>query len=237
MRYPSWGRGDARKQGELKMERRKFLIGAGSAAIGSSALIGSGAFSNMEANREFDIAVAGDENAFLRLSASSDTDYVAETNKDIIKFYFGDEADSQGDISGTGLNNRAGTEVNDAFTIENQSDRELYVWMPGPNPTSPGAQSVEFVANDTDITFPEDASKDIPTQSLDVTDTTGAITLGTGDTASVDLRFLVWGSSGARDFPNAELQFKAIQTDGNSKPKDKDAWTTNDISESTPVDR
>lgn len=47
------------------MERRKFLLGAGSTAIGASALIGSGAYSMVWANRDVKAEVTGDSAANL----------------------------------------------------------------------------------------------------------------------------------------------------------------------------
>ncbi|PSQ36242.1 hypothetical protein BRD08_05240, partial [Halobacteriales archaeon SW_10_66_29] len=49
------------------MQRRKFLLGIGSAAAGGSALLGSGAFSRVESQRDVTIQVAEDPNAYLGL--------------------------------------------------------------------------------------------------------------------------------------------------------------------------
>jgi hypothetical protein len=57
------------------MDRRKFLIAAGGTAIGTSALVGSGAFSAATVERDVDIAVVSDENGLLGLRAG-DTDLV-----------------------------------------------------------------------------------------------------------------------------------------------------------------
>ncbi len=50
------------------MERRKFLLGVGSASIGGSALLGAGAFSRVESQRQVSIQVAQDPNAYLGLT-------------------------------------------------------------------------------------------------------------------------------------------------------------------------
>lgn len=47
------------------MDRRKFLIGIGSASVGGSALLGSGAFSRVESHRAVAVQVANDANAYL----------------------------------------------------------------------------------------------------------------------------------------------------------------------------
>lgn len=50
------------------MERRKFLLGAGGTVLGASALIGAGAFSRVESQRQVNIQVATDEDAYLRMA-------------------------------------------------------------------------------------------------------------------------------------------------------------------------
>ena len=62
------------------MERRKFLYGIGASAIGGSALVGSGAFSRVESQRDVTIQVAEDSDAYLGLSGTGSTNsenYVA----------------------------------------------------------------------------------------------------------------------------------------------------------------
>jgi hypothetical protein len=56
------------------MQRRKFLVGAAGTAIGSSALVGSGAFTSVEADRSISIQTAGDANAFLGFTKATDSD-------------------------------------------------------------------------------------------------------------------------------------------------------------------
>ena len=52
------------------MERRKFVVGLGALAAGSSAAVGTGAFTAMEAGgRDADINIVNDENALLALQA------------------------------------------------------------------------------------------------------------------------------------------------------------------------
>ena len=60
------------------MDRRKFLVGLGSASVGGSALIGSGAFSRVEAQRSVTIEVAEDPDAYLGLDKCRYPDYEGE---------------------------------------------------------------------------------------------------------------------------------------------------------------
>jgi hypothetical protein len=51
------------------MQRRKFLIGAGSLAAGGAAVMGTGAFSQASVNeRDFEGTVTNDNSARLRLN-------------------------------------------------------------------------------------------------------------------------------------------------------------------------
>lgn len=50
------------------MKRRKFLIGAGSLAAAGGAVLGSGAFTSVQADRNVAVEVAGDNSALLRMT-------------------------------------------------------------------------------------------------------------------------------------------------------------------------
>ncbi|MEF8814169.1 MAG: twin-arginine translocation signal domain-containing protein, partial [Halovenus sp.] len=53
------------------MNRRKFLVGVGSAAAAGSAVLGSGAFTRVEAQRSVTVQVAEDPNAYLGMDKCS----------------------------------------------------------------------------------------------------------------------------------------------------------------------
>jgi hypothetical protein len=62
------------EQGERNMDRRKFLIAAGSTAVGTSALVGSGAFSAAQIRgREANINVNADDEALVQLIPGQDS--------------------------------------------------------------------------------------------------------------------------------------------------------------------
>ena len=117
------GSGDARTTNKVKatMERRKFLIGAGGAAVGASALVGSGAFSSVNADRSMVVEVEGDAGAYLRLDPSSP--YAAYNGDNLLELDFGDNG------RGTGINDNADSEFVDVFRIENQGSQEAKVWI------------------------------------------------------------------------------------------------------------
>jgi len=56
------------------MQRRKFLIGAGSIAAAGTGVLGSGAFSAMSAERDANIDVVADDNALLALKPGTGAD-------------------------------------------------------------------------------------------------------------------------------------------------------------------
>lgn len=189
----------------MNMDRRKFLLGAGSTAIGMSAIIGSGAISSITADRDVDLAIAADSNGYLGLEAG-DSPYVREEDG-LIVFDFDD---TQG-VAGDGLNNRADTTLGDAFAIRNNSDRELNVWAsftdPDGNaidPTSGAARSVELLVAGRDITYPhyEDKGGEPETSRvLEQTVDAGHVPFGQGRREPVEMRFLVYGSDDPRDSP------------------------------------
>ena len=111
------------------MERRKFLIGVGGTAIGGSALIGSGAFTSVEAQRDVTIEVAGDADAYLQLSPSDGIHgkNYADYGEDGTLYV--DVADSGN--GGEGLNRNANTIMRDVFEICNHGKQEVYVWVEG----------------------------------------------------------------------------------------------------------
>jgi len=125
------------------MERRKFLLGAGSTAIGSSALVGSGAFSQVSSNRTVSVRTAHDKNAYLGLHEIKDSpneSYVDYKNGHLrIRMDRTNPTDSgNGDSSppnaGRGVNSRSITKFNKLFKICNQGKQKIavFVFLTGP---------------------------------------------------------------------------------------------------------
>lgn len=207
------------------MQRRKFIAGVGSLAAGAAAVTGTGAVSSVTADRSISISVAADDSAYLGLDAGSN-DYVTNSggNGNLLKFNFdGSSTDANG------LNNQADTIIESAFDIENNSDRDLFVWAPSVGDDtydSGGARSLELLVPDnndgtlTDITFPSGETKDPETSRVvGQTSTTGAVKIPSGKSRSVEMRFLVFGSSGPRDI-DSSIIFKAED----ERPGGEDAW-------------
>jgi len=110
------------------MNRRKFLIGAGSLAAGSAAAMGTGAFTSVEANRSVTVNTSADSDALLRFEATSDNENgaYASTDNGEIEIDLSDLSDLQ--ESPSGVNQNATTKIFDIFTIENQGTQPAIVY-------------------------------------------------------------------------------------------------------------
>jgi hypothetical protein len=117
------------------VNRRKFLIGAGSFAAATAGAIGTGAFNNVQAEgREVSVNVANDGNALLGLDPS--TGLYSELAS----------LDGNGqitvDVSGmntaaNGVNPDAGTYLFDIFRVRNQGKEPAIVYV-DPDSVAPG---------------------------------------------------------------------------------------------------
>jgi len=113
------------------MQRRKFMLGAGSTAIGASALVGSGAFTSVASQRTVSIRAAHDENAYLGLQRVPDS-----PNSSYVDYDDGhlriqmDEANPnlEDEELGTGVNSDSITVFKDLFRIQNQGKQPIYVF-------------------------------------------------------------------------------------------------------------
>lgn len=102
------------------MDRRKFMIGAGSTAIGMSALVGSGAFSSVDAERSVSVETTGDADANLALYPNEDYGgdqevYVGTDDKETLELTFED------------VNRNAVTTFDDLFVVKNNGTQSVYV--------------------------------------------------------------------------------------------------------------
>ena len=115
------------------MDRRKFIIGAGSLAAGGAAAIGSGAFSRTEATRAVDVAVENDDSAFLGFNLDDSTlensEYASYENGSL-QLHFDENANTSNDGafgSGTGLNPDSTNYFDNIFQIRNQSQDDVKI--------------------------------------------------------------------------------------------------------------
>lgn len=145
------------------MQRRKFLIGASSAAIGGSAILGSGAFSRVESQRDVTIEVARDPDAYLGLDGCPDSPNQSYTNIN------GDghleiqmsEANPT-DAGGEGVNSDSRTWFDNVFQICNQGKEKACVWIEDDeNWPTVGEQDSEQFAGERRVDFYIDNRPDL----------------------------------------------------------------------------
>ena len=120
-------------RGRPIMKRRNFLVGVGGTAIGASALVGSGAFTSVEAQRDIEISVVGDAEAYLQLTPSDGVhgDNYADFDDEDGTLYIDVAESGAGDDIGQGLNRNANTIMRDVFEICNHGKQEVYAWVEG----------------------------------------------------------------------------------------------------------
>ena len=115
------------------MKRRTLMIGLGATAAGGSALVGSGAFTSVQADRDVEIDVADDSDAFLQLQPAEDGDgdelpngQYADSSGGTLELNFTGDNDRI-DGGGEGFNARANTGVSRVFEVRNQGTQEVEV--------------------------------------------------------------------------------------------------------------
>ncbi|WP_272045078.1 hypothetical protein [Halorubrum ezzemoulense] len=157
------------------MNRRNVLLGLGTAAAGSGAVFGSGAFTQVEADRSITVGVSGDSSAQVQLEAKN----VTGVNND------GGDNGLELQINETSLNSNATIEFGSAsFDSDGDVSSSAFTIT---NNTSAGTGST---ALDFEIT-PD------PNDNLD---TDESITLALDDDAETPTKATVTGGSTNSDF-------------------------------------
>ncbi|NLV09715.1 hypothetical protein GOC74_07205 [Halomicrobium mukohataei] len=103
------------------MNRRNLLIGIGTAAVGSGAVLGSGALTQVQADREVQIGVNDDSSALLGLNPTDEVPEVSSSSDGEIQFLLPDNLNDEavttfGTMSGSSGNKSVDTA---AFKISN----------------------------------------------------------------------------------------------------------------------
>lgn len=113
------------------MNRRKFVLGLGALAGGGAAAMGTGAFSNVEAQRDISVTVSDDANAYLGIQPTDgpNGNYVDTTSNDALAIDLTASNNNVGSgiAGGEGLNANALTEIADVFEIRNQGTQKVEV--------------------------------------------------------------------------------------------------------------
>jgi hypothetical protein len=115
------------------MERRKFLIGAGSLAAGAAAATGTGAFTSVSADRNMNASVAGDGRAYIQLSPGGKSpdgedngEYASISGGQLVLNFNRQTEGREGtsprsDSYPNGLNQDSVNRFDDVFTIANRA--------------------------------------------------------------------------------------------------------------------
>lgn len=109
------------------MNRRKFVIGIGSLAAGSAAVIGTGAFDSVEAERTVTAELADDADAYLALQSSSSHSEVGENGQ--VKII--DINGLSNDGGGVGVGGRSEYHFDGVFDVTNQGTDTVYFYVEG----------------------------------------------------------------------------------------------------------
>jgi hypothetical protein len=132
----------------MNVTRRNVLLGLGTMTIGGGAAFGSGAFSQVEAERSVTVDVAEDSDALIALAAGASA-YVAEDETGRVVVDLGGDAFEDAD----GLNLGAVTTLEEALTVTNNHTDSVDLTIEG---VENDDIDVAFLEHDTD----EDAAID-----------------------------------------------------------------------------
>jgi len=201
------------------MKRRNFVLGVGATATGGSALLGTGAFTSVEAERDVAVDVAGDDEAFLRLGPCTDTnddprpngDYVVQENG-----LFGISlSDDNSDVSGDGVNSEALSRFHNVFEVCNQGTQSVCVDFAVDVPVIPNGADVpdryDFEDGDLAVVFYRGDDPDDPINVDDLDpDRSGGFPLEVGECQCVGLEVRAFGFDTGEDlFEGAQLEIFA----------------------------
>lgn len=116
------------------MKRRRFIFGLGAATSVGTGVIGSGAVSQITADRDANLTIIQDQDAYLGIISQTSSDLVEENSPPTGNGIIQVDLTEFNDIAvGDGFNKRATTELTDPvefsgpslFSIRNQSDRNV----------------------------------------------------------------------------------------------------------------
>ena len=148
------------------MKRRRFILSIGGASAGAVALIGSGAFTSVEAERQLTVEVVDDPDAFLSLDAcgvpseTPNVEYV-DIEDGLLSIVLSPDNPTSG--GGTGVNSDARTRINNVFQVENQGTQPITFYVDvDPVTDDDGNPAVRFYMDgNPGWNLDEDATQDL----------------------------------------------------------------------------
>jgi hypothetical protein len=162
----------------MKMNRRNVLIGIGTVAVGSGVALGSGAFTQVEANRTVNLNVSDDDSgALLELTPLANSEIVGDENSgtgaNVLR------------LEQTNLNDNATTTVAGGITVTNNGGQDVGFYI-----QDDGA----WIGDGNELDFEDDSSGD------SVVGTTNSVTLSAnGGSVTLDV---VIDLTGSKDVSN-----------------------------------
>lgn len=165
------------KRGRKNMQRRKFVVGVGSLAAGSAAVLGTGAYEGAYVNgdRSLTVGVVNDNQAYLKLK---DTSPMA-SYESVSGGWEGGQGVSQLKIEIDRLNPNMDTRLDDVFRVQNTTGSDVVLSI-GDSPDWNGSYE------DTLQIFAQPSSGS-PVRL----DDGGDITLGPGEEVEINFIFLL----------------------------------------------
>jgi len=177
----------------MRLSRRTILTGVGGVFAGSGALVGTGAFSTVQAERSVSVETAGDASALLTLASHGGPNgaYASDENTGPIRI----NLDGTGISNAGGLNQNATTIIDNIVDITNNGTRDLTalsftINVTGTSNDNAHEAALAITTNGATINEGSDNGQDLlgPSTAPAVTDNV----LSPGETApfglSIDLR-------------------------------------------------
>jgi hypothetical protein len=204
------------------MNRRKFVLGLGAASVSGSALIGSGAFTSVSAERDIAVSTTGDDDAFLRLGACTNDageampngGYVDQGSDGLFSISLSGDNDNN-PPAGSGVNQYAVSRFDNVFEVCNQGTQSVCVDFAVDVPVIPNGADVpdrfDFGDGDLAVVFYRGGNPDDPINVDDLNaDREGAFPLDVGDCQCVGIEVRAFGFETGEDlFEGAELEIVA----------------------------
>ncbi|MCU4752675.1 hypothetical protein OB919_11930 [Halobacteria archaeon AArc-curdl1] len=126
------------------MNRRTAILGVGSIAIGSTAVLGSGAFSSVDAQRSISINVADDSIAYLAIEVLNDD--IASVSDDVLQLTVDEQLSETG---GKGVGVDSEYKFRNVFSVTNQGTNPVVLYGDEDGNTEP---YVQLLSGDTELT-------------------------------------------------------------------------------------
>lgn len=205
------------------MKRRTILVGLGCASIGASTLVGSGAFSSAQIQRDASIAVSPDSDALVGLGPCPKEDrtsaYVVEESGQIA-IQISEENDA---FEGEGVNVESVYWFDNVLEVCNQSDHDICIDFGIEVPEIPGSvpDHYEFEQGDPAVVFyrGDDRNEPIDVSSLDPK--TEGIHLGSGECLCIGFTTRAFGFDAGTDiFEDTSLTITAFAGDECKRERD-----------------